>query len=78
MSMACTLFRLTPEESLRGATINAARALGLADRGQLVPGQRADLAVWNIREPAELAYWIGGTLAQRVFSSGRELALAHA
>jgi imidazolonepropionase len=78
MSMACTLFRLTPEESLRGATINAARALGLADRGQLVPGQRADLVVWNIREPAELAYWIGGTLAQRVFSSGRELALAHA
>lgn len=73
ISMACTLFRLTPEEALRGATVNAARALGLADRGRLQVGQRADLAVWNIREPAELAYWIGGTLAQRVFASGKEL-----
>ncbi|HET6905410.1 MAG TPA: imidazolonepropionase [Rhodanobacteraceae bacterium] len=73
ISMACTLFRLTPEEALRGATVNAARALGLSDRGQLVVGQRADLAIWNIREPAELAYWIGGALAQRVVASGREL-----
>lgn len=59
--MACTLFRLTPEEALRGVTVNAARALGLADRGTLAVGQRADLAVWNVREPAELCYWIGGS-----------------
>lgn len=72
ISMACTLFRLTPEEALRGATVNAARALGLCDRGQLAVGQRADLVAWNIGEPAELAYWIGGALARRVFANGRE------
>jgi len=74
ISMACTLFRLTPEEALRGATVNGARALGLSDRGRLVAGQRADCVIWNIREPAELAYWIGGALAQRVFAGGREMA----
>lgn len=59
MNMACTLFRMTPEEALRGATVNAARALGLIDRGTLAPGLRADLAVWNADHPAELAYRIG-------------------
>ena len=59
-NMACTLFGLTPEESLAGVTRNAARALGLADRGVLAPGLRADLACWAIAEPAELAYRIGG------------------
>ena len=75
MNMACTLFRFTPEEALRGATVNAARALGLADRGTLSNGQRADVVVWNARQPAELAYWIGGALASRVFARGTELAL---
>jgi imidazolonepropionase len=75
MSMACTLFRLTPDEALRGATVNAARALGLDDRGTLVAGQRADLVVWNARHAAELGYWIGGGLAARVFAGGAE---AHA
>lgn len=73
LGMACTLFRLTPEEALRGATVNAARALGLADRGTLAPGQRADVVVWNVAKPAELAYWIGGSLAARVFAGGTEL-----
>lgn len=59
MNMACTLFRLTPEEALAGTTRNAARALGMADRGTLAPGQRADLAVWDVAHPAELAYRIG-------------------
>jgi imidazolonepropionase len=72
INLAATLFRLTPEEALRGATLNGARALGLRDRGQLVPGKRADVAVWNAREPAELAYWIGGSLLRRVFAGGRE------
>ncbi|MDQ2971463.1 MAG: imidazolonepropionase, partial [Pseudomonadota bacterium] len=72
MSMACTLFRLTPEEALRGATTNAARALGMNDRGTLETGKRADLVVWNIEHPAELCYWIGGSLAARVFADGRE------
>ncbi|WHZ18662.1 MAG: Imidazolonepropionase [Rhodanobacteraceae bacterium] len=75
MSMACTLFRLTPVEALRGVTVNAARALGLHDRGSLAVGQRADVVVWNARQPAELAYWIGGALAARVFVGGVE---AHA
>ncbi len=59
--MACTLFRLTPEEALRGVTVHAAKALGLSDRGTLAVGQRADLAVWSVRTPAELCYWIGGS-----------------
>jgi imidazolonepropionase len=75
MNMACTLFRFTPEEALCGVTVNAARALGLRDRGTLADGQRADVVVWNAHRPAELAYWIGGALASRVFAGGRELPL---
>jgi imidazolonepropionase len=59
MNMACTLFRLTPEEALAGTTREAARALGLTDCGRLAPGLRADLAVWDVRHPAELSYRIG-------------------
>ncbi len=70
INMACTLFRLTPEEALRGTTVNAARALGLGDRGALAPGRRADVAVWDARKPAELAYWIGDSPASRVFTGG--------
>ncbi len=69
LNMACTLFRLTPEESLAGATRNAAKALGLADRGVIAPGLRADFALWNLREPAQLAYAIGANpLRQAVFA----------
>jgi imidazolonepropionase len=70
MSLACTHFRLTPEEALRGATVHAARALGLQDRGMLRVGLRADLAHWAIRRPAELCYWLGGDLARSVFVGG--------
>jgi imidazolonepropionase len=70
MGMACTLFRLTPEEALRGATVHAARALGLDDRGTLEPGRRADLAIWNIRHLPELSYWIGGNLLREVRVAG--------
>jgi imidazolonepropionase len=59
LNMACTLFRLTPAEALAGVTRNAARALGLADRGVLAPGMRADFVVWNVRHPAQLSYAIG-------------------
>ena len=59
MNMACTLFRLTPEEALAGATNHAANALGLADRGVIAAGKRADLAIWNVAHPAELSYRIG-------------------
>lgn len=59
MNMGCTLFRMTPEEALRGATCTAALALGLTDSGMIAAGLRADMAVWDIAEPAELAYRIG-------------------
>lgn len=59
MNMACTLFGLTPEEALLGVTTHAARALGFTDRGRVVAGARADLAVWDVETPAELAYRIG-------------------
>jgi imidazolonepropionase len=72
MNMACTLFRMTPEEALRGTTVNAAAALGLADRGTLETGKRADLVVWNVDHPAELSYWIGGSLARCVIAGGIE------
>jgi imidazolonepropionase len=68
MNMACTLFRLTPAEALAGTTRNAARALGLTDRGVIAPGMRADLAIWDIGDPAELSYGIGITpLHARIF-----------
>ena len=67
MNLACTLFRLTPEEALAGFTRVAARALRLADRGVLAPGMRADFAVWHVGHPAELAYAVGlKRLAMRV------------
>jgi imidazolonepropionase len=59
LNMACVLFRLTPEEALRGLTVNGARALGLRDRGQLVAGQRADFCVWDSAHPRELAACFG-------------------
>ena len=74
MALGCAQFRLTPEEALRGATVNAAKALGLSDRGQLVVGQRADLVLWDARNPAELSYWLGGTPARRVIVSGAFIA----
>ena len=59
MMLATRLFRLTPEECLAGSTRVAAQALGLDDRGTLETGKRADIAIWNISHPRELAYWIG-------------------
>lgn len=68
MNMGCTLFRMTPEEALAGVTCHAARALGLSDVGRVAPGCRADLAVWDVRSPAELAYRIGfNPLHARIF-----------
>ncbi len=68
MNMGCTLFRMTPEEALLGVTANAARALGLGDCGTIAIGMRADLAIWNIEHPAELAYRIGfNPLHSRLF-----------
>ena len=59
MNMACTLFRLTPEQALAGVTCNAAKALGLNDRGVLKVGARADIAHWQISHPSQLSYQFG-------------------
>lgn len=68
MNMACTLFRLTPAEALAGTTRNAARALGLTDRGVIAPGMSADLAIWDVETPAQLSYGIGiNPLHKRIF-----------
>ena len=68
MNMACTLFRMTPEEALAGVTCNAARALGLADCGTIEAGKRADLAIWNAPPPAEPASPFGfNPLHRRIF-----------
>jgi imidazolonepropionase len=66
MSLACTHFRLTPEEALRGATVHAAKALGLGDRGELRVGMRADFVQWRVNHPAELWYWLGGDLVEKI------------
>jgi imidazolonepropionase len=68
MNMGRTLFRLTPDEALRGVTEHAARVLGLRDMGRIAPGLRADLCVWDVYSPAELAYRFGfNPLKQRIF-----------
>jgi imidazolonepropionase len=69
MNMACTLFRMTPEEALAGMTLHGAQALGLSDCGKLYAGARADLAIWDVEHPAELAYRFGfNPLHKRVFA----------
>ena len=71
MNMGCTLFGLTPEEALAGATCHAAAALGLYDRGSIEPGRRADLAIWNVENPAHLAWQIAGLEPRTVIFEGR-------
>ena len=70
LNMACTLFRLTPAEALAGVTRNAARALGLNDRGRLEAGFRADLVLWGIDEPVELAYAVGANPLAGIVRAG--------
>ena len=74
INMACTLFRLTPEEAVRGMTVNGARALGLSDRGILAPGKRADFVAWNVEHPNELAYWFGRNPCRQVIVAGSAIA----
>lgn len=68
MNMGATLFGLTPQECLEGVTINAAKALGLPGCGKLEAGMRADLAIWDFSDPAELSYRMGDApLHKRIF-----------
>lgn len=74
MNMACTLFGMTPEETLAGVTQHAATALGMGEtHGSLEPGKVADFVAWNIDRPADLSYWLGGDLEKRVVRKGVEL-----
>jgi imidazolonepropionase len=71
LNMACTLFRLTPQEALAGVTRHAARALGLDDRGALAPGLRADFVLWELRHPAELCSALGFNPRRTTVIEGR-------
>jgi imidazolonepropionase len=72
LNMACTLFRLTPVEALAGVTTHGAKALGLADKkGQLQVGFDADIALWNIGQPAELCYQFGVNPLSHLMVAGK-------
>ena len=76
LNMACTLFRMTPEEALAGVTQHAATAVGMGQtHGSLEPGKVADFVAWNIDRPADLAYWLGGDLDKRVVRNGADVEL---
>jgi imidazolonepropionase len=71
MHLACYLFRLTPEEALKGFTVNSASALGLSQSaGRVAVGRAADLAVWDTDDPRGIAYAIGGASCLAVFKNG--------
>jgi imidazolonepropionase len=70
MNMGCVLFGLTPLEALRGVTVNAARALGLKDRGMIAPGLKADLVLWDVERPGDLAYPLGLNRCAAVIRNG--------
>ena len=74
MNMACVLFGMTPEQALRGVTVNAARALGLDDRGVIETGKKADLALWDITRAGELAYPLGGNPCVAAYKNGGAVA----
>lgn len=76
LNMACTLFRLTPEEALQGVTINAAKALGIDNNvGSITVGKQADFCLWDITTPAQLAYAYGVNLCKTVVKNGQVVAL---
>jgi imidazolonepropionase len=75
MALGCRLFGLTPGECLAGTTREAARALGLDDRGTIEPGRRADLAVWDVSHPRDLSYWLGREPLSGLFIAGRDVSL---
>lgn len=76
LNMACTLFRLTPEEAVLGVTRHAAQALGLNDRGQLAVGYRADFGCYAISRPAELCYQFGVNSLKQLIINGKEVRVA--
>jgi len=78
LNMACTLFRLTPEEALQGVTINAAKSLGIDNHlGSIAVGKQADFCLWDITTPAQLAYAYGVNPCKTVVKKGQVIALPH-
>ena len=76
LNMACTLFKLTPEEALHGVTTAAAKALGLQkDIGMLAFGKKADFAIWDINYPAELSYYAGGNPCYASIKEGQKVSI---
>jgi imidazolonepropionase len=75
MNMGCTLFSMTPERVLAGVTINAAKALGLNDRGIIAKGMRADMVLWDIAHPAELAYQFGVNPLEKQWIDGESVVI---
>ncbi|NMP17210.1 imidazolonepropionase [Thalassotalea sp. Y01] len=74
LNMACTLFRMTPNEALAGVTCNAARALGIDDKvGELAIGMNADIAMWDIKQPAELCYQYGVNPLAALYKYGQKV-----
>ena len=72
VNMACTLFRLTVPEAVDAVTVHAARALGLqGTHGVLGVGMPANFVLWDVREVAELAYWLGQRPVRSVVRQGR-------
>ena len=70
MNMACVLFGLTPEEALRGVTVNAARAVGFTDRGTIAKGMKADFVLWDAERPGDLSYPLGFNPCAAVIRNG--------
>lgn len=73
MNQACVLFGLTPLEALKGATVNAAKALGMNNYGQIEAGFKADLVLWNIEHPAELAYGVNFHRPSQIWQNGKQV-----
>lgn len=75
LNMACTLFKLTPEEALQGVTVHAAKALGKTDRGVLAAGKKADFALYAISQPAELCYQFGVSQLKQLIINGKTVSV---
>ena len=76
LNLACVLFGLTPEEALRGFTVPAAKVLAMEDdRGTLASGMRADMALWNVQDPATLCYWVGRSPLASLIKDGETVPL---
>ena len=74
VNMACTLFKMTPFEAIAGVTINAAKALGVEkSKGKIAIGYDADIACWDIEQPAQLAYQFGVNPLTRLMKDGKQV-----